>query len=432
MEKKPVLNLKTILNFVLIFLIVNFAFNYFFKQNQNEPQPSGISLSTTKKEYSKNDLVSAEIKNNTAQIATIKNRCPREPLDVLEYSNGEWNAKTKDTAISCEGTKDIIIKPNDKQVIAFTAWNHALFGEEGRYKLATVVSLTNPQPAKSTSTPSAQIAQKAGLQTIESPEFEVKPQGFVGLIWNTVFYQPLYNILIFLIHIAPGHDLGLAIILLTIIIRTILLIPSQNALRSQRKMQELQPKLNKIREKYKDNQEMIAKETMAIWKEHKANPLGSCLPLLVQFPILIALFYVIQNGLNPDNSYLLYPFLKNFSFQSINVHFFSILDLTKPNRFILPLIVGGLQFLQMKLATVRAKSSKPADDKEPAKKKKSEMDIATSSMMYVMPVMIAFFTASFPAGVGLYYSVSTLYGIVQQIVVNHHADKEKPTIRVLS
>jgi YidC/Oxa1 family membrane protein insertase len=264
---------------------------------------------------------------------------------------------------------------------------------------------------------------------LETTEFEIKPQGWFGYIWTTVFFQPIYNVLIFIASVVPFNDLGLAIILLTILIRTILLLPSQKALKSQRKMNELQPKLAKIKEKYKDNQEMIAKETMALWKEYKVNPFGSCLPLLIQFPVLIALFYVIQDGLNPNNAFLLYEPLKHFSLQNIHVNFLNILDLTKINSIVLPLFVGGLQFLQMKL-TMATKKDKKEDNNE-KKAKGSEMEMAGKTMMYIMPVMIAIFTASVPAGVGLYWSVSTIYGIAQQIVVNKQVDDEKVKVKVL-
>jgi YidC/Oxa1 family membrane protein insertase len=226
----------------------------------------------------------------------------------------------------------------------------------------------------------------------------------------------------------PFHDLGLAIILLTIIIRTLLLLPSHKALKSQRKLQEIQPHLTHLREKYKDNQEMLAKETMAIWKEHKVNPFGSCLPLLIQFPILIALFYVIQTGLNPDNSYLLYEPLKGFSIANINVMFMGFLDLTKVNAFALPLFVGAMQFLQMKLAMAKSEKNKAKDNKP----KKNETEMMNNMMLYVMPVMIAVFTASVPAGVGLYWSVSTMYGIVQQLGVNKQVSGEKAKVRVIN
>jgi YidC/Oxa1 family membrane protein insertase len=404
---------KNILNFVLIFLIVILVVNSYLKpkEEQGASAKKEISLTPVQKEFGQKDLVSAEIKNNTDQVVTLKNECPQEPLDVFRYINGEWTKLHKTAVISCAETKDLTLKPGEKYLISYNSWNYALFHDLGRYKLT------------------ATVLMNAEEKTIESPEFEIKPQGIFSYLWTTLFYQPLYNILILLISIAPGKDLGLAIILLTMIIRTILLIPSQNALKSQRKMQEIQPKLNKIREKYKNNQEMIAKESMAIWKEHKVNPLGSCLPLVIQFPVFIAIFYVVREGLNPDNSYLLYDFLKNFSFENINVNFLGILDLTKINLIMLPLIVGGLQFLQMKLTTSGTK--KPDENKQEAKKTKSEMEIATGTMTYIMPVIVAIFTASVPAGVGLYYATSTIYGIIQQLVVNKQSTKGKAKVKVL-
>ena len=89
------------------------------------------------------------------------------------------------------------------------------------------------------------------------------------------------------------------------------------------------PKLEQ--EKYKGDQQKIAAETMAIWKESKVNPFGSCLPMLMQFPFLIALFYVIKGGLNPDNAYLLYTQYGDLGLQNINVNFLGLLDLTKRN-----------------------------------------------------------------------------------------------------
>ncbi|MEK9133168.1 MAG: YidC/Oxa1 family membrane protein insertase, partial [Patescibacteria group bacterium] len=216
------------------------------------------------------------------------------------------------------------------------------------------------------------------------------------------------------ISIAPARDLGFAIIVLTILMRLVLLIPSQRAIVSQRKMQELQPKLEAVKKKYVGNQERIAQETMALWKEHKVNPFGSCLPILVQFPVLIALFYVIQSGINPDNVHYVYDPLKNVDLTNIHTNFLGILELTRVNVFVLPIIIGALQFFQLKLTTWRKK--KQDDDK--AEQPKSEMETANKMMTYVMPVMIAVFTASVPAGVGLYWGISTAFAIGQQMVAN--------------
>jgi len=468
--------LQNIVTFLIIFLIVNLIVNFFFPQN-NQQNQNTITLTPSKTSFEINNTVTADLQNNTQNQILLKNNCPNEPLNVLEEVNGQWTQKHKQAQISCVDMKDTVLNPGDKKTVTFNNWNHALFGETGNYKLQAIVwvGAANPNsPSPSASSQAADSQASASQQTaaapvasvsqsnqanssqnnlitqqqtqqisttnqqtmkaadgtilvsrvVESNEFQITPQGWIGWIWMTLFYQPLYNVLIFILSVIPGHDLGLAIILLTLLIRTILLIPNQRALESQRRMQEVQPKLNHIKEKYKDNQEMIGKETLAVMQEHKVNPLGSCLPLLIQFPILIALYQVVQNGLNPDNAYLLYSGLQSFNYSSINVIFLGILDLTKINLFVLPVIVGALQFFQMKLAIVRLK-------KKNGEKEKTEMDTANNMMLYMMPAMIAIFTASVPSGVGIYWSTSTLYGIAQQLVVNKKSQKDNVKVKVI-
>ena len=431
---------QNILSFIVIFLIVNFIFSFFFKPPAEEQNLNTITVTAIHKDFEVGSVVSAEIKNNTKSPIGLKSTCPNEPLNVFIQQNGTWVQEHKQAEINCANSPDILINPGDKHTVSFSNWNHALFSATGQYKFqATILvdenaATTTTQVATQQSTQQiAATAKNPNIQpkTIESEPFEIKAQGWLGWFWQTFFYQPIYNVLIFIINFIPGHDLGFSIILLTLIIRTILLIPNHKALESQRKLQDIQPKLNHIKEKYKDNQEMIGKETLAIMQENKVNPLGSCLPLLIQFPILIGLFYVVQNGLNPDNSFLLYGPLQNFNFNTINFLFLGLLDLTKINLFVLPLIVGGLQFVQMKLALARTKKAQ-RESKEIAPKKKNEMDTASSMMLYFMPVMIAVFTASTPAGVGIYWSTSTLYGIGQQIAVNRKADSAHSKVKVIN
>jgi len=411
------MNKKSILTFIVVFLVINFIFNYFFHGSDSTPtDTSNYTIATSKKEYGQDDLVEVKIKNNTKTQATVTNDCPAEPLSVSAYVNNAWTPKTVSAEIKCPQVGNTILKPGEETSIKYSSWNHMLFGDVGRYKISATITPDDGTPPV----------------TLESPEFEVKPQGWFGIAWHTVVYQPLFNALIFIASILPNHDFGWSIILFTILIRTLLLVPSQKALKSQRKMQELQPKLNRIREKYADNQEMIAKETMELWKENKVNPAGSCLPLLIQFPILIAIYQVIQNGLNPDNHYLLYTALQNFSLSNVSVNFLGILDLTSINTFVLPLIIGTLQFLQMRLAIYRAEKNKVKTDDKDKSAKKSETEIANQMMIYVMPVMIALFTASAPAGIGLYWGISTLYGIFQQLVVNRQVDTEKVKVKVVN
>ncbi|MBD3156691.1 membrane protein insertase YidC [Candidatus Peregrinibacteria bacterium] len=375
----------------------------------------GIAVLDT--EYNMDDLVSVTLKNNTDQDLRIENDCPREPLNVYRYKNGEWIQLEAKPEITCESKDDFALQPGQEMTLDYTSWNHALFHQIGRYKIGATV-----------------IGDEENKE-YHSNEFTVTGKSWLGYVWGTFLYQPIYNSLIYLVSIVPGNSLGIAIILLTIILRSILFIPSQRGLESQRKLQELQPRIKKIQEKYKNNQEKIAQETFALYKEHKVNPFGSCLPLLLQLPILIALFYVIRTGLNPDNVYLLYEPLKGFDLTLINSNFLGILELQQRNIFVLPLIVAGLQFFQLKLSLASKKKKKVNTKKKDKKGAGEEMQMAGQMMTYIMPAMIALFTASVPSGVGLYWGTSTIFGIAQQLCVNKRvakkSNKNKAEVRVI-
>ncbi|MFC1655663.1 YidC/Oxa1 family membrane protein insertase [Patescibacteria group bacterium] len=382
-----------------------------------------IGIATLNNEYKQNQLVSVKIKNNTNSPIILPSECPEEPLDVFLYQNGNFNQLTATPNIDCSTVIDTEIPPLEESVIEYRSWNHALFNTIGRYKIGITTEI------------------EGEMATFESNEFTVSGQSWWGYTWGTFFYQPIYNALIYIVSIMPGYNLGLAIILLTILLRLLLFIPAQRGLESQRKLQDLQPRIKKLQEKYKNNQQKIAQETFALYKEYKVNPFGSCLPLVIQLPILIALFYVIQTGLNPDNVHLLYSFQQGFDLSLINTNFFGLLNLTERNIIVLPLIVAGLQFFQMKLATARKKNQQQQQNKKQIEKKKdgkpkkgAEMEMATQMMVYIMPIMIALFTASVPSGVGLYWGTSTIFGIGQQLYVNKRVspgNKNKSTVRVI-
>jgi len=398
---------KNILIFLAVFLIVNFVINLFKGPAQPDTATANtVSFTTTSNEYTRRDIITVKIKNNTTSAVTIPSKCPAEPFDTFKNENNEWIKKSVSQKIDCTDKKDIELLPTKEIVIPYTNWNHALFGDMGRYKVEMTTKIGNEE------------------KTLTSNEFNVVEEGIFAKLWVGIFYRPIYNTMIFLAKIMPGHDIGLAVIILTLIIRTILLIPSQKAMKAQKRMQDIQPRLEKIKEKYKGDQQKIAMETMAIWKEAKVNPMGSCLPLLLQLPFLIGIFYSVKDSLNPDNAYLLYTTYQNFTLSDISHAFFGIIDLSKPNLYVLPIIIGGLQFIQMKLSMGGGKQQ-------------GEMASASKVMVYLMPVMIAVFTASLPAGVGFYWGTSTLYGIVQQIYVNKgKSDKQKndnePTVRVIT
>jgi len=196
-------------------------------------------------------------------------------------------------------------------------------------------------------------------------------------------------------------------IILTIILRGVLHKQNKKAMIAQKKLSKIQPKLNEIRNKYKDDQQKMAQETLKIWSQEKINPLSSLTPMLVQFPILIGLFYVIQGVLNIDNQYLIYDLLSHIRLEEIGTQFTNLIDLKKSNKIVLPIIVASLQFTQMYMTLPKS------DDKTDSTQKGIQ-----NGMLYFMPALIAVVTATLPSGVGLYWGTSTLIGICQQYFIN--------------
>ncbi len=236
----------------------------------------------------------------------------------------------------------------------------------------------------------------------------------IKLILKTILYRPLYNALIFLVWLIPGHNVAWAIIILTIIIRLILLPSSLKAARAQIKLRDLQPELTKIQAEYKDDKTKQSQAVMAFYKKHKVSPWGSCLPLLIQFPILIVLYYVFINGLGTQRFDLLYSFMPRPEF--INTIWLGI-DLAKPDRWVLPIITGILQFIQ-------GRQMQP----KPQPGKSQDMQTAMSrQMLYLMPIFTVIIAMRLPAALPLYWGITTLFGIGQQWWAGRSMKHEVPS-----
>ncbi|MEW6407420.1 MAG: YidC/Oxa1 family membrane protein insertase [Patescibacteria group bacterium] len=231
-------------------------------------------------------------------------------------------------------------------------------------------------------------------------------------LYHTLLFQPLLNLLIWLYNLIG--DIGVAIILVTVLIRLILLIPSQKALKAQKTMQELQPKLDEIRKKYKDDKKKQSEEMMKFYQEKKINPLGSCLPMLIQLPILFALYSVFRKGLQADSMQFLYSFVERP--EHINTMFLGFLDMLKPNA-ILAVVAGMLQFFQSKMMMKKQKST--ALGSMPGLGNIGGM--MSKQMTYLMPAMTVFIALSLPSGLALYWATTTAVAILQQWVImrNH-------------
>lgn len=231
---------------------------------------------------------------------------------------------------------------------------------------------------------------------------------FIVNIFTLICYQPLLNILVWTYNIIPGHDIGVVIIIITLLIKILLYLPSRSTIKVQRAMAELQPKLNEIKVKYKDNKEQQALETMKLYKEHKINPFSSCLPLLIQLPFLIAIYQVFSLGLSNGSLDLLYPFITNPG--QINSLAFGFLDMAKP-QFILAILAGAAQFWQTKMMMAKRPEvkTKGSEDEDMAA-------IMGRQMTVIMPIMTVVIGWSLPAGLVFYWFLLTIFTGVQQLI----------------
>lgn len=222
-------------------------------------------------------------------------------------------------------------------------------------------------------------------------------------IYNTFIYQPIFNFLIWLYNIIPGHDMGMAIIVLTLVIRFLMVPLTIKQVKSQKALQELQPKIDEIKRKYKDDKEKQSKELIKFYQENKINPFSSCLPLLIQFPIIFALYRAFRAGLSAKGLEVLYPFISRP--ETINPMFLGLLDLSQRN-IILAVLAGIAQFIQSKMVMGKQK-----------RKAKGMAGAMSQQMTYFMPVMTVFIAMSLPAGLALYWLVTTLFAIGQQYFI---------------
>lgn len=258
----------------------------------------------------------------------------------------------------------------------------------------------------------------------------------ISLIFNTIFFAPIVNLLILIfkllevVHI-PGA-LGLSIILLTILIRLLIWPLTGAQFKSAQKMSALKPHLDALKAKHQDDKMALQKAQMQLYKEHGINPTAGCLPTLIQFPIIIALYQVITNvfmsngsaGVDKINSFLYHPWL-HLSHQP-GSNFFGINLVSKPSEFtqigawllLVPLFTAVLTFVQSKMMMPAKSPSHHIGEKPKETKEKEGMEDAMASMqgqmVYLMPVMIGYFAFQFPVGLAIYWNTFTILGIIQQ------------------
>jgi YidC/Oxa1 family membrane protein insertase len=237
-------------------------------------------------------------------------------------------------------------------------------------------------------------------------------------IWATVFYNPLYNLLMFFVSIAPGRDLGIAVILLTLLVKIVLFPLSKKAIVSQFKLKLIQPKIDAIKKQVTDKQEQ-ARQTFALYKTEGVNPFSSCLVLLIQLPILFALYYVFLKGIGTivDTS-ILYSFIK----PPTDVHslFLGMFDMTKPHIGF-GIVAGIAQFAQLWYQPIT--QEKPANENDMQAMLAYNM---TKQMKYVLPIIIIFVSIKLPSALALYWIVSSVVTLIQEQVIKKSLEKHTP------
>lgn len=237
----------------------------------------------------------------------------------------------------------------------------------------------------------------------------------MSYLFHQIFFLPLYNGLIWLSGVVPGADLGLAIVILTLLVK-FLLFPLQHKMsKTQLALKKLEPQLAGLKEKYKDNRNEHAKQMMALYREHGVNPFAGFLVLIIQLPILIALFWVFKDSFVLNREFI-YSFVSHP--EALNTQFLGFLDITGRNYY-LAVLVGVTQFFQMRLAL-------PPQNKTGDSAPSFQADFSRSlnlQMRYFMPAMVIFIAATLPAAVPLYWLTSNLFAIVHEAFVRRKAGK---------
>ncbi len=266
----------------------------------------------------------------------------------------------------------------------------------------------------------------------------MNPFSPLGVLFNEVFFRPIINLLVVILHglqfvQIPGA-LGFSIIILTIFIRGITWPFMSAQLKSSRKMMELKPKLDELKKRHGTDKQALAVAQTALYKEHGINPAAGCLPTLIQFPVLIALYQAILTVFNTSGglakvNQLLYSSALNIT-KAPDLSFLGLNLAARPSDFshagiyllMVPVITAGLQFIQATMMTpIPPIKEYPSDTKKEKKEKEGAEDTMSavqSQMRIMMPLMIGYFAFTFPIALAVYWNTMTIIGIVQQYMIS--------------
>jgi YidC/Oxa1 family membrane protein insertase len=226
-------------------------------------------------------------------------------------------------------------------------------------------------------------------------------------------------------------DMGVAIILLTLLIQLLLAPLYKKQIESQKGLKEIQPKMKKLQEKYKDDKEKQSQELLKLYQEEGVNPAGGCLPLLIQFPIFIAVYYVFRSYLTPESLDLLYSFVNRP--ETLSTSFLGLLDMSATGSIYIAVVAGLTTYWQTVSMPSQIgddnKDKKPSDKDSNGKKEDFQSQLTNmmgKQMKGFLPVMSFIIVLQFPAAIGVYWTTRNIFTIAQNYLLN----KDKVEVKV--
>lgn len=235
---------------------------------------------------------------------------------------------------------------------------------------------------------------------------------------KTIFFNPIYNIFVALVNIIPGHNLGLAIILLTLITKLAIYPLYRRSIITNLRLKELNPEIEALKKKYKNDKSEQAKQILELYQHNGINPFSGFLVVLIQIPVFLTLYYVFLGDINSHLSSL-YSFVSAPS--DLNKVFLGIFNLSANKNYLFAILTGLTQYLQARLTLPPSSSTKPALGNERNFSEELSRSM-NNQILYIMPLMIAFISATIPAAVSLYWITSNTISIILELVYRKKKD----------
>ncbi len=240
-------------------------------------------------------------------------------------------------------------------------------------------------------------------------------------MFHTLFYEPIYNLVAFVLTILPLHDIGAAIIVVTLVVKIILLPVNISSLRTQYLMKKVEPEMKEIKELQKKDPQASAKKMVEMYKREKINPFSSIFGMILQIPIFFAMYFVFSKGLFNDHNSL-YPFV-TFP-ETLHTVAFGIFDVTKKN--IVVAVLAGISSYALARRQTQTMSSGPKKNNEEESFQDHLMKSMRIQLLYVIPIIVAVSGAALPSALALYWTVSNVVSYGQDIYVKNKLAHLKP------